>query len=110
MPISTRAVEGLVDAIWFNGGQVCCAGLAAAGAGRHRRDFNARLIARMGKIRVGDPLDKAIDMGAMVHAEQQARVEAMLARTSGTVHRGHGARGLLPAPGSGLGPALRRSR
>ncbi|CUH40142.1 Putative aldehyde dehydrogenase AldA [Jannaschia seosinensis] len=82
------AVEGLVDAIWFNGGQVCCAGARLLVQEGVAADFEARLKARMARIRVGDPLDKAVDMGAMVHAEQKARVEAMLARTSGTVHRG----------------------
>ncbi|UWQ19042.1 aldehyde dehydrogenase family protein [Jannaschia sp. M317] len=82
------AVEGLVDAIWFNGGQVCCAGARLLVQEGIAEDFYARLKTRMARIRVGDPLDKAIDMGAMVHAEQKARVEAMLARTSGTVHRG----------------------
>ncbi|PWJ12073.1 aldehyde dehydrogenase family protein [Jannaschia seohaensis] len=82
------AVEGLVDAIWFNGGQVCCAGSRLLVQEGIAEDFQRRLIARMAKIRVGDPLDKAVDMGALVHAEQKARVEAMLAQTSGTVHRG----------------------
>ncbi|MDB2406915.1 aldehyde dehydrogenase family protein [Jannaschia sp.] len=92
------AVEGLVDAIWFNGGQVCCAGSRLLVQEGIAQDFQARLIARMGKIRVGDPLDKAVDMGAMVHAEQKARVEAMLARTSGNVHRGTAPEGCYLPP------------
>ena len=56
----------MVDAIWFNQGQVCCAGsrlLVQEGiAGR----FIAKLRARMETLRVGDPLDKAIDIGAIV--------------------------------------------
>ncbi len=82
------AVEGLVDAIWFNGGQVCCAGARLLVQEGIAEDFRARLLARMARIRVGDPLDKSIDMGAMVHADHKRSVEAMLARTSGTVHRG----------------------
>ncbi len=82
------AIEGLVDAIWFNGGQVCCAGSRLLVQEGIAEDFTARLIARMQRIRVGDPLDKSVDMGAMVHAEQKARVEAMLTRTSGNVHKG----------------------
>ncbi len=82
------AVEGLVDAIWFNGGQVCCAGARLLVQEGVAEDVRDRLLARMAKIRVGDPLDKSMDMGAMVHAEHRARIEAMLARTSGTVHRG----------------------
>ena len=82
------AVEGLVDAIWFNGGQVCCAGSRALVQEGVAETFEARLRARMARLRVGDPLDKAIDMGAAVHPEHVARVEAMLARTGGRVHRG----------------------
>ncbi|TFL17305.1 aldehyde dehydrogenase family protein [Jannaschia formosa] len=92
------AIEGLVDAIWFNGGQVCCAGSRLLVQEGIAEDFQRRLIARMAKIRVGDPLDKAVDMGAMVHAEQKARVEAMLARTSGTVHRGEAPEGCYLPP------------
>lgn len=92
------AVEGLVDAIWFNGGQVCCAGSRLLVQEGIAEDFTARLRARMDRIRVGDPLDKSIDMGAMVHAEQKARVEAMLARTSGTVHRGTAPEGCYLPP------------
>ncbi|MFY8147006.1 MAG: aldehyde dehydrogenase family protein, partial [Rhodobacter sp.] len=60
------AIEGLVDAIWFNQGQVCCAGsrlLVQEGvAGR----FHTRLKRRMDGLRLGDPLDKCIDVGAVV--------------------------------------------
>ena len=65
------AVEGLVDAIWFNQGQVCCAGLAPAGAGGHRRATSTTgCSARMDRLRVGDPLDKCIDVGAIVDPVQ----------------------------------------
>ncbi len=82
------AVEGLVDAIWFNGGQVCCAGSRLLVQEGIADDFIARLKTRMSRIRVGDPLDKSVDMGAMVHPDHKASVEAMLARTTGTVTRG----------------------
>ncbi|CTQ49734.1 aldehyde dehydrogenase family protein [Jannaschia donghaensis] len=82
------AVEGIVDAIWFNGGQVCCAGSRLLVQEGIAEDFHARLKARMAKIRVGDPLDKSVDMGAMVHADHRANVLAILERTSGTVTRG----------------------
>ncbi|WGH79557.1 aldehyde dehydrogenase family protein [Jannaschia ovalis] len=92
------AVEGLVDAIWFNGGQVCCAGARLLVQEGVAEDFYARLKARMAKLRVGDPLDKAVDMGALVHPEQKARVEAMLARTSGTIHQGSAPEGCFLPP------------
>ena len=95
------AIEGLVDAIWFNGGQVCCAGARLLVQEGIAEGFRDRLLARMARIRVGDPLDKSVDMGAMVHPEHRARVEALLARTSGIVHRGDS-----PAEGCYLPPIL----
>ena len=72
------AVEGVVDAIWFNQGQVCCAGSRLlVQEGIHDR-FVARLVARMEKLRVGNPLDKAIDMGAIVHPVQLERIRALV--------------------------------
>lgn len=82
------AVEGIVDAIWFNGGQVCCAGSRLLVQEGIAEDFLARLRARMVKIRVGDPLDKSIDMGAVVHADHRANVLTLLEKTGGTVTRG----------------------
>jgi len=58
------AVEGLVDAIWFNQGQVCCAGSRLLVQESIERPFLDKVRARMRKLRVGDPLDKAIDIGA----------------------------------------------
>ena len=92
------AVEGLVDAIWFNGGQVCCAGSRALVQEGVAAEVEARLRDRMAKLRVGDPLDKAMDMGALVHPDHKARVEAALAATGGTVHRGTAPDGCFMAP------------
>ncbi|MGB3409358.1 MAG: aldehyde dehydrogenase family protein [Jannaschia sp.] len=92
------AVEGLVDAIWFNGGQVCCAGSRLLVQEGIAADFTARLKARMRRIRVGDPLDKSVDMGALVHADHKRNVEAMLARTAGTIHRGDAPEGCYMPP------------
>jgi aldehyde dehydrogenase (NAD+) len=72
------AIEGLVDAIWFNGGQVCCAGSRLLVQEGIAEDFHARLRDRMGKLRVGNPLDKCIDVGAMVDPAQVARVRDLL--------------------------------
>lgn len=73
------AVEGVVDAIWFNQGQVCCAGsrllVAEAVAGR----FTEKLTARMARLRVGDPLDKCTDIGAIVSPAQLARIRGLVA-------------------------------
>src|SRR2546422_10099845 len=73
-----RSVEGVVDAIWFNQGQVCCAGsrlLVQEGcAGR----LVPKLRARMEKLRVGSPLDKAVDMGAIVAPVQLERIRTLV--------------------------------
>lgn len=72
-------VEGVVDAIWFNQGQVCCAGSRLlVQEGVHDR-LIAKLRARMETLRVGPPLDKAIDMGAIVSPQQLARIRTLCA-------------------------------
>ncbi|MEM1363688.1 MAG: aldehyde dehydrogenase family protein [Pseudomonadota bacterium] len=73
------AIEGLVDAIWFNQGQVCCAGSRLLVQESVSDIFSDKLKARMRQLRVGDPLDKCTDIGAMISAEQQARVQEMIA-------------------------------
>ncbi|SHF52202.1 aldehyde dehydrogenase (NAD+) [Loktanella atrilutea] len=73
------AVEGVVDAIWFNQGQVCCAGSRLLVQEGIADAFHAKLRARMDKLRIGDPLDKCIDIGAIVHPRQRARIADMLA-------------------------------
>ncbi|QEW22571.1 Putative aldehyde dehydrogenase AldA [Marinibacterium anthonyi] len=77
------AIEGLVDAIWFNQGQVCCAGSRLLLQEGISDDVTARLKARMKALRIGNPLDKSIDIGAMVDPEQLARVSALLEGTNG---------------------------
>lgn len=71
-------VEGVVDAIWFNQGQVCCAGSRLL----IQEGVAARLIeklrARMEKLRVGSPLDKAVDMGAIVAPIQLERIRSLV--------------------------------
>lgn len=69
------AVEGVVDAVWFNQGQVCCAGTRLLLDERIAVDFTARLQRRQGTLRVGDPLDKTIDMGAIIAQRQLDRIK-----------------------------------
>ncbi len=74
------AAEGLVDSIWFNQGQVCCAGsrlLVHEGTAARLVD---KLKVRMASIRVGDPLDKSSDMGSLVDRTQHARVSGFVER------------------------------
>lgn len=72
------AVEGLVDAIWFNQGQVCCAGSRLLVQESIEERFIKKLKARMAKLRVGDPLDKSIDIGALVAPVQVERVTELM--------------------------------
>jgi aldehyde dehydrogenase (NAD+) len=69
------AIEGVVDAIWFNQGQVCCAGSRLLVQENIAETFIRKLKNRMGKMRVGDPLDKCIDMGAIVDQSQWETVD-----------------------------------
>ncbi len=74
------AVEGVVDAIWFNQGEVCCAGSRLLVQEGVADTFRSALLARMETLRVGDPLDKSVDMGAMVSRADAERVTALVAR------------------------------
>jgi aldehyde dehydrogenase (NAD+) len=73
-------VEGVVDAIWFNQGQVCCAGSRLLAQEGIADRLVAKLRARMEKLRVGRPLDKAIDMGAIVAPVQLERIRGLVQR------------------------------
>jgi aldehyde dehydrogenase (NAD+) len=74
------AVEGLVDAIWFNQGQVCCAGSRLLVQEGIAERFHAKLRARMARLRIGDPLDKSIDIGAIVAPVQLDRIKGLVAK------------------------------
>src|SRR5438132_5779187 len=71
-------VEGVVDAIWFNQGQVCCAGSRLLVHEGVAEPLVTKLRARMEKLRVGPPLDKAIDMGAIVAPVQLERIRKLV--------------------------------
>ncbi|MEW6760306.1 MAG: aldehyde dehydrogenase family protein [Pseudomonadota bacterium] len=79
------AVEGLVDSIWFNQGQVCCAGSRLLVQESVYDRFITKVKARMQNLRVGSPLDKSNDIGALVDPIQQQRIHALVesARTEG---------------------------
>jgi aldehyde dehydrogenase (NAD+) len=71
-------VEGVVDAIWFNQGQVCCAGSRLLVQEGVAEGLVQKLRARMEKLRVGKPLDKAVDMGAIVAPVQLERIRGLV--------------------------------
>ncbi|MYM39054.1 aldehyde dehydrogenase family protein [Pseudoduganella sp. CY13W] len=72
------AVEGLVDSIWFNQGQVCCAGSRLLVQESVQDKFLAKLRARMDKLTLGSPLDKSMDIGALVDPIQQQRIAGLV--------------------------------
>ncbi len=72
------AVEGVVDAIWFNQGQVCCAGSRLLLQEGIAERMVAKLKARMEKLRLGNPLDKAVDMGAIIGPVQLQKIERLV--------------------------------
>jgi aldehyde dehydrogenase (NAD+) len=75
------AVEGLVDAIWFNQGQVCCAGSRLLVEESIQEAFLARIKRRLANFRLGAPLDKCIDMGAVVDPIQRTRIERLVTQS-----------------------------
>ncbi len=72
------AVEGLVDGIWFNQGQVCCAGSRLLMQESIAEPLMEKVRARMNTLRVGPPLDKAIDIGAIVAPVQLERIKRLV--------------------------------
>jgi aldehyde dehydrogenase (NAD+) len=74
------AVEGLVDGIWLNQGQVCCAGSRLLMQESIAEPLLAKIRDRMSTLRVGSPLDKAIDIGAIVDRVQLDRIQRLVAQ------------------------------
>ena len=72
-----QAVEGIVNGIFFNQGHVCCAGSRLLVQESVADEVLAKLKTRMATLRVGDPLDKNTDIGAINSAEQLAKIRAL---------------------------------
>ncbi|MFQ5889597.1 MAG: aldehyde dehydrogenase family protein [Gemmatimonadota bacterium] len=73
-------VEGVVDAIWFNQGQVCCAGSRILVQEGVAEQLVEKLRARMETLRIGDPLDKAVDIGAIIAPVQLDKIRRLVAQ------------------------------
>ncbi len=71
-------VEGIVDAIWFNQGQVCCAGSRLLVQENIAERLIEKLRVRMEHLRIGDPLDKAVDIGAIVSPGQLKEISRLV--------------------------------
>jgi aldehyde dehydrogenase (NAD+) len=101
-----QAVEGIVNGIFFNQGHVCCAGSRLLIQESVIDEVIAKLWRRMGRLRVGDPLDKNTDVGAINSAEQLERIETLVAAGE---HEGALRRTVeceLPARGYWFAPTL----
>jgi aldehyde dehydrogenase (NAD+) len=101
------AVEGVVDAIWFNQGQVCCAGSRLLVHEGIEQRFVEKLRRRMETLRVGPSLDKTIDIGAIIDPIQLERIASLVDRgieEGCTVWQPTGV--ALPSAGSFFPPTL----
>jgi acyl-CoA reductase-like NAD-dependent aldehyde dehydrogenase len=74
-----QAVEGIVNGIFFNQGHVCCAGSRILVQENIADEVDRRLKRRLATLRVGDPLDKNTDVGAINSRKQLDRIEEMVA-------------------------------
>jgi aldehyde dehydrogenase (NAD+) len=84
------AVEGVVDAIWFNQGEVCCGGSRLLVQEGIADKFLTKLKARMETLRMGDPLDKCTDIGAVVDQTQMDNIQRMIdlgVKEGGVLHQ-----------------------
>jgi aldehyde dehydrogenase (NAD+) len=72
-----QAIEGIVNGIFFNQGHVCCAGSRLLVQESIHDDVVDRLKARLSTLRLGDPMDKNTDIGAINSAEQLARIREL---------------------------------
>ncbi|WP_250474504.1 aldehyde dehydrogenase family protein [Caballeronia sp. GAFFF1] len=101
------AVEGVVDAIWFNQGQVCCAGSRLLVQEGIEARFIDKLKRRMETLRVGPSLDKGVDMSAIVDDVQLERIRALVAKGESEgceIHQP--SRLVLPEGGAFFAPTL----
>jgi aldehyde dehydrogenase (NAD+) len=72
------AVEGLVESIWFNQGQVCCGCSRLLVQEGIADTLVEKIKTRLATLRVGDPLDKGVDMGAIVDPSQRERIDTLV--------------------------------
>ena len=100
------AIEGVVDAVWFNQGEVCCAGSRILVQESAYAAFSAKLQKRLQTMRVGDPLDKSTDVGAIVHPQQVQRIKAMLQQAQCDGGQLQQADTELPADGCFIAPGF----
>lgn len=100
------AVEGVVDGVWFNQGEVCCAGSRLLVHEAVADEFHARLRRRMETLRLGDPLDKSTDIGTIVAPVQLERIRGLVSRAIEEGAECHQSGCTLPGAGLFFPPTL----
>ncbi len=100
------AVEGVVDGIWFNQGHVCCAGSRLLLQETIADEFHDKLVGRMQRLRVGNPLDKNTDVGAINSAEQLQHITELVAAGAAEGAEVIQSRCELPAVGNWFRPTV----
>ena len=95
-----QAVEGVVNGIFFNQGQVCCAGSRLLVQESIAEEFLERLKRRVLTLRVGDPMDKNTDVGAINSAAQLERIQTLVA--AGEAEGAHSWTSPVPLPERGF--------
>ena len=101
-----QAVEGIVSGIFFNQGQVCCAGSRLLVEESIQEPLLRRLRDRMAALRVGDPMDKNTDVGAINSAAQLGRVRELVAAGVSEGAKLYSAHKTLPKKGFYHAPTL----
>jgi aldehyde dehydrogenase (NAD+) len=99
-------VEGVVDAIWFNQGQVCCAGSRLLVQESVSERLISKLKARMQKLRTGDPLDKNTDLGAINSPIQLQKIQQLVEQGKAEGGACWQAKQAVPAEGCFFPPTL----
>ena len=99
-------IEGIIDGIFFNQGHVCCAGSRLLVQESIRVEVLRRLLRRVEQLRVGDPLDKNTDVGAINSAEQLARIEELCAVGEREGATRHTSSVVLPTQGFWFAPTV----
>lgn len=101
-----EVVEGIIDGIFFNQGHVCCAGSRLLVQESIHDEVLRRLERRVNQLRVGDPLDKNTDVGAINSAEQLARIEELAESGDAEGARRIAAQCVLPERGFWFAPTI----
>jgi aldehyde dehydrogenase (NAD+) len=101
-----QAVEGVVNGIFFNQGQVCCAGSRLLVQEAIAEEFLYRLKDRAAGLRVGDPLDKNTDVGAINSAAQLAKINELCAAGSNEGGERWTSPAVLPEQGFFVAPTI----